>query len=293
MQPSPVLVVVHVCALASTSVLSVIQDVITAAFQQRPFTTAAVCEAAVRGAARHNSSPAGNIHMFASFAANACREVAATPGSGSSSIVAAAVSDSSTRDALLLQFALITTQLKYAAAGAGRASFFTNLFYHVMPVSRAVAGLGNLIQRTVGLNTQHSDAGSSSVRSSSGSSGVEEQRERVRVMLPWIHLCGRCLFCAGSQLLLAMENGGASTVSWLNASTVKTMEQVCHFQSYSSFGALRAESVGRYRECIQSMRQPSKCVLEPGCKCVVVMLHAHIICATSRCCSCMLFVGCR
>jgi hypothetical protein len=61
---------------------------------------------------------------------------------------------------------------------------------------------------------------------SSGSRGVEEQRVRVRTMLPWVHLCGRTLFFAGSQLLLAMEDPAAAMVAGLNASAVNAMEQV-------------------------------------------------------------------
>jgi hypothetical protein len=135
---------------------------------QQAFTTAAVCEVAVPGAARHNLIPPGSIRMFASLATNACLEVAVPPSSsssssGGSSIVAAAVSDSSTRDAFLLQFALITTQLKHAASSAGSTSSFSGLFHHTLTTSQTVAGLGWLIEGTVGLNTQQADATSSVV----------------------------------------------------------------------------------------------------------------------------------
>jgi hypothetical protein len=104
---------------------------ITAAFQQRPFTTAAVCEAAVRGAARHNLIKAGGVSKFASLSTKAFCEAAAAPGcssssSGSCDIIAAAASDSSARDALLLHFALITTHSSRVppAAFAASASFY-------------------------------------------------------------------------------------------------------------------------------------------------------------------------
>lgn len=121
-----------------------IQDTLTAAFQQRPFSTAAVCEAAVRGAARNNHVPAGGIRMFASLATNACYEVAerhnSLPPSSSAhnAALGAALTDSSNRDALLLQFGLITMQLKYTISSSGSTSVFSGLFHHVMPTCRAV-----------------------------------------------------------------------------------------------------------------------------------------------------------
>jgi hypothetical protein len=107
---------------------------VTAAFQQQPFMTAAVFEAALRGAARGNKMPSTNIRIFASLGTNACLEVTdPTPNSSSSSgseIVMAAASDSSTQDAFLLQFGLITTQLKYAAGTYDRMEVFTGLLHH-------------------------------------------------------------------------------------------------------------------------------------------------------------------
>jgi hypothetical protein len=165
--------------------------------------------------------------MFASLALDACRETAAPLTSNSSTcseVTAAAAADSSTRYALLLQFALITTQLKYATGSCGSTSVVSGLFHHVMPTCRAVTALGKLIGRTAGLN---SDGASSSGHTSSGSRGVEEHRERVQTMLPWIHLCGRCLFFAGGQLLMALDGPAAGLSSpGLSANAPQIMEQV-------------------------------------------------------------------
>jgi hypothetical protein len=206
-----------------------VKSIIAAAVQQRPFTTAAVCEAAVRAAARHNLVKAGAICQFASLSNRAFSEVAAAPGSSSSSSsssdpIAAAASDSSSRDALLLQFALIMTQLKWATSSNGSISVFTCLFHQVSPACWAVVRLSKLIERSVGLN---SDIWADS-KPPTGSSSVQQQRERVQMMLPWIHLTGRCLFFAGSQLLLALQDSTAAQAPGLGDGSVILMGQVRH-----------------------------------------------------------------
>jgi hypothetical protein len=162
----------------------------------------------------------GGIRFFASLAMDACGQMAAPSGSTTrSDKVAAAAAGGSTRDALLLQFALFTTQLKYATGSCGSTSVVSGLFHHVMPTCRAATAFGKLIERSVGLN--------SSSGSISGSSSVEEQRERVQTMLPWIHLCGRSLFFAGGQLLLALDGPAAGLKSaGLSANAPQVMEQV-------------------------------------------------------------------
>jgi hypothetical protein len=216
---------------------------VTAAFQQRPFMTAAVFEAALRGAARGNKMTSTNIRIFASLGTNACLEVTdPTPKSSSSSsrdILTAAAADSSTQDAFLLQFGLITTQLKYATGSYDRMEVFTGLLHHVLLAARAVVAIAKLIEGSVGINSDLPDNGVSSSISSSGvsvnsnlpnnvssSSSVEEQGVRVRAMLPWIHLTGRCLFFAGSQLLLAMEDPAAARAPSVDATAFGRMQEV-------------------------------------------------------------------
>jgi hypothetical protein len=204
--------------------------IILAAIQQQPFTAAAVCEVAVRAAARHNQMHVGATRMFAFLATIACYEVAAPPGStGSTSstrsdILAAAVSDSSTRDALLLQFELITTQLK-CAASCGSGSVFVGLLNHVTPTCQTVVRLAKLVSRTVGI-----DSGCDTSNSVSSSS-AEEQGVRVGALLPWIHLAGRCLFFAGSQLMLAMKDPAAAHARGLSADAVQGVNKVIQFRN--------------------------------------------------------------
>lgn len=206
--------------------LAAVQQTLLAALQRRPFTTAAVCEAAVRSAARHNQVAAGCIRCFAQLVMDACAQIAASSDSSNSSsssrlsdVLAAAVTNSSTRDALLLQFALITTQLKYASGGRCSTSVVSGLLHYAMPTCQTLVAMGKLIERPLGID---SDSGSSSVSSSS----VEQQRERVRAMVPWIHLAGRCLFFAGSQLLLVLEDPAAARAAGMNAKVTVVMEQV-------------------------------------------------------------------
>jgi hypothetical protein len=208
--------------------LAAVQQTLLAALQRRPFTTAAVCEAAVRGAARHNQVAAGCIRCFASLVMDACAQIAASSDSSNSNsssssrlsdVLAAAVTNSSTRDALLLQFALITTQLKYASGGRCSTSVVSGLLHYAMPTCQTLVATGKLVERPLGID---SDSGSSSVSSSS----VEQQRERVRAMVPWIHLAGRCLFFAGCQLLLVLEDPAAARAAGRNAKVTVVMEQV-------------------------------------------------------------------
>jgi hypothetical protein len=171
---------------------------ISAACQPNPFTTAAVCQAVVWGAARHNQMPPTNIRMFASLASDAFGQMAAPPMSGTrSDLLAAAAADSSTRDALLMQskllmqFGLITTQLKYACGNCGSTSVVSGMLHHVMPTCRTVIALGKLIEPYVGLDSDN-DADRVSC------SSVEELGLRVRTMQPWIHLAAVCSLLAAS-----------------------------------------------------------------------------------------------
>jgi hypothetical protein len=167
--------------------------------------------------------PAGGVRLFASLSVDAYAQIAACSDSSSSSsrrsdILAAAAADGSSRDALMLQFALITTQLKYASASCGSSSVISGLLHHVMPTCQTLVAMGKLVERPLGVD---SDSGSSS-----SSSGVEQQRERVRMMQPWIHLCGRCLFFAGSQLLLTLEDPAAARAAGMSAKVTMVIEQV-------------------------------------------------------------------
>jgi hypothetical protein len=131
-----------------------VQDVLEAVFKQQPFTAAAVCKAAVCGAAHHNQMPAGSIRLFASLATTACHAAISPPSSSSSSrrgMVAAAAYDASLRDALLLQFGLITTQLKYAAGSGNGVNTISALNLHVGPSARAVTKLSKLMEAALGM----------------------------------------------------------------------------------------------------------------------------------------------
>lgn len=85
-----------------------------------------------------------------------------------------------------------------------------------MPGSRK---LGKMIERTVGI-----DSGPDGKNLSSSS--AEEQQVRVQTLLPWIHLSGRCLFFAGSQLLLAMEDPAAARAPGLSDRVQDVTQQV-------------------------------------------------------------------
>lgn len=71
-----------------------IQGVLTAAFWQHPFSTAAVCEAAARGAARNSEVMPQSICVFASLIRNAistcCDAEAPPPGNSTRSTMLAA-----------------------------------------------------------------------------------------------------------------------------------------------------------------------------------------------------------
>ncbi len=76
-----------------------------------------------------------------------------------------------------------------------------------------------MIERTVGI-----DSGPDGKNLSSSS--AEEQRVRVQTLLPWIHLSGHCLFFAGSQLLLAMEDPAAARAPGLSDRVQEVTQQV-------------------------------------------------------------------
>jgi hypothetical protein len=178
-------------------------NVITAAFQQQPFSTAAVCEVAIRGAARHNELSLDRGRVFAALTMMAlnesCEEAEPIGSSTSDAMVATAASDGSTRDALLLQHGLITTQLKHASISCCGTSVFSGLFHHLVPTARTLLRLASHIDHRVDSSCD-----------SSSSRVAEEQRVRAQTLLPWVHLGGRCMFFAGSQLLRVMEEPAAA-----------------------------------------------------------------------------------
>lgn len=195
------------------------QDVMTAAFQQQPFSTAAVCEVAIRGAARHNELSLERVRVFAALTMMAlnesCEEAEPVGSSTCGAMVAAAASDHSTRDALLLQHGLIMTQLKHASISCGGTSVFSGLFHHLVPTVRALVRL-----------TSHIDHRFNSSSGSSSSGGVEKQRVQLQTLLPWVHLCGRCMFFAGSQLLRVMEEPAATEAPGLRDGCPIAVQQV-------------------------------------------------------------------
>jgi hypothetical protein len=168
-------------------------------FQQQPFSAAAVAEAAVRGAARHNMMPPGTIRLFSCLAADTVAQLASAPpsSSSSSSMLRAAVSNSSSREVLLLQHSLIISQMKFTSANNVSASLFAGLFQNVTQSCHAARALALLVEESVGVNS--SGSGSSSASSN----------DRVEVLAPWIALAGRCLYFAGSQLLLVTQDAAA------------------------------------------------------------------------------------
>ena len=97
----------------------------------------------------------------------------------------------------------------------------SGLLHHVLPTCRTVIELGRLIEVPLGID--------SSGKSCVSSSSVEEQRERVQALLPWIHLCGRSLYFAGRQLLMALEDPAAARAAGLNAQVPPVIEQVRNF----------------------------------------------------------------
>jgi hypothetical protein len=200
-----------------------IQGVLTAAFRQHPFSTAAVCEAAARGAARNSEVMPQSICVFASLIRNAISTCCEPPGSSTrSTVLAAAASDSSTRDELLLQFGLITTQLKYAASSCRITSVISGLLHDVYPIALTLARLSKCLWCSVGMDS----AGGGSSGTTCSSSSDEEQQVRVRMMAPWIHLCGRYLFVGGSQLLLALEEPAPATAPGMDGDSLGLTEEV-------------------------------------------------------------------
>jgi hypothetical protein len=93
------------------------------------------------------------------------------------------------------------------------------MLHHVMPTCRTVIALGKLIEPYVGLDSDN-DADRVSC------SSVEEQGLRVRTMQPWIHLAGRSLFFAGSQLLLVLDDPAAARAAGMKAQVIDMMQQV-------------------------------------------------------------------
>jgi hypothetical protein len=68
--------------------------------------------------------------------------------------------------------------------------------------------------------------GMSSSPTISSSSSSMDQATRVHAMVPWIALCGRYLYFAGSQLLLAMDDPAVARTQGLDAFTVHFVGQV-------------------------------------------------------------------
>jgi hypothetical protein len=64
------------------------------------------------------------------------------------------------------------------------------------------------------------------ISSSVSSRSVEERRLLVQTMVPWIHLAGRCLFFAGSLLLMVMEDPAAAEATPVNHTVNGTTQQV-------------------------------------------------------------------
>jgi hypothetical protein len=48
----------------------------------------------------------------------------------------------------------------------------------------------------------------------------------VRTLQFWLHLCGRCLFFAGSQLLRTMEDPAAAAAPGLSGSSLTAIDEV-------------------------------------------------------------------
>jgi hypothetical protein len=134
---------------------------------------------------------------------------------------AAALSDSSTRDAILLQVGHITTQLKYATAHCGGTQVFSALLHHVSPNGKMIYRLGKLVERSVGMNSSPGDSSTST-----SSSSTVDQATRLQTMTPWIALCGRYLYFAGSQLLLVIDEPAAGQARGLSEGCMGAIQQV-------------------------------------------------------------------
>jgi hypothetical protein len=147
-------------------------------------------------------------------------------------MVVAAAFDDGLRDALLLQFGLITTQLKFASGSGNGVNTISALNTHVGPTARAVAKLSKLMEAAVGMDSKEAIGGLGS--SGSSSSRVEENSEdadgqtsnRVEQMAPWLALAGCCLYFGGSQLLVLMESAAATAAPNLTGAALDVMQQV-------------------------------------------------------------------
>jgi hypothetical protein len=155
-------------------------------------------------------------------------------------MLAAAASDS-TRDALLLQFGLITTQLKYAASSFRSTNGVSGLFHDVYPIAVTLARLSNCLWCSVGMDSTGDgssgstiSSSSSGITNSSSSSSDVDQQVRVRMMAPWIHLCGRYLFVGGSLLLLALEEPAPATALGMGGDCLGLTEEVSGEDYYDS-----------------------------------------------------------
>jgi hypothetical protein len=106
----------------------------------------------------------------------------------------------------------------------------SGLLHHVLPSCRTAIELGRLIEVPSGID--------SSGKSCVSSSSVEEQRERVQALLLWIHLCGRSLYFAGRQLLMALEDPAAARATGLNAQVPPVIEQVRNLVYFYTFAVI-------------------------------------------------------
>jgi hypothetical protein len=227
--------------------LADLQDILDTAFQQQPFTAAAVCEAAIRGAARHNQMHAGAIRLFAALATAAANEAGPQQNISSSDVVTllqsssssrtmvvAAAHDDSLRDALLLQFGLITTQLKYATSSVDGSNVISALIQHVGPSCKSAVKLSKLIEAAVNMDSNDAigvagtniSINGSSLANSKGEDDVNNAPDRLKLLTPWLALAGRCLYFAGAQLLVAMESNAAAAPPNLTAAALDVVQDV-------------------------------------------------------------------
>jgi hypothetical protein len=144
--------------------------------------------------------------------------------------------------ALLLQFGLITTQLKYAASSFRSINGVSGFFHDVYPIAVTLARLSNCLWCSVGMDSAGDGSSGSTISSSSSgitnsstsSSSDVDQQVRVRMMAPWIHLCGRYLFVGGSLLLLALEEPAPATALGMGGDCLGLTEEVSGEDYYDS-----------------------------------------------------------
>jgi hypothetical protein len=122
---------------------------------------------------------------------------------------------------MLLQFELMTTQLKFASAHCGGNQVFSSILHHVLPNGKTLLRLGKLVGRSVGISSSPSDSTSSKPRSS-----TVDQAARLQTLTHWIALCGRYLYFAGSQLLLAVDDPAAGQSRGLSGECQGPIQQV-------------------------------------------------------------------